>query len=269
MEACTYRTEIFGEGVEACTDRTEIFEGGMENCTERTGTPGRVYAYQREYRRHASVRTRPTAPLEGRLLSDTNIFLHTQERFRVFDMLPACHLFFSSPKANEYSMSRWPLRRWPYKRCNALPWRTWSYNAVRFQRYCCDIPVCQGGTAEDDVFEAVDCTSNNTVVFAGYTGGSWNVTNIGGKDFVAVKTLDIFSATEEPTTSTDGGSSSSQKETSLLLAGLSILAAIVIVTVWGYFTRKPAAQRNANNPSTSGGQSGDPENGCGPLAVAQ
>ncbi|CAN0287034.1 unnamed protein product, partial [Ectocarpus fasciculatus] len=51
-----------------------------------------------------------------------------------------------------------------------------------------EISRFQGGTAEEDVFEAVERTSNNTVVFAGHTGGSWNGTNVGGKDFVAVKT---------------------------------------------------------------------------------
>lgn len=45
----------------------------------------------------------------------------------------------------------------------------------------------QGGTEEADVFEAAVTGPDGSVIFAGWTSGDWNRTNIGAADFAAAK----------------------------------------------------------------------------------
>ncbi|CAM9821895.1 unnamed protein product, partial [Ectocarpus sp. 12 AP-2014] len=107
-----------------------------------------------------------------------------------------------------------------------------------------EISRFQDGSFYGDIFKAVAWSSNDTVVFAGFTGGSWNGTNLGSQDFVAVKTLDVFS-TSPPETS--DGELLSPQASSVLLMVLAIFVAVVVVTC----TRRSAAKRNADNASRS------------------
>ncbi|CAN0445846.1 unnamed protein product, partial [Ectocarpus fasciculatus] len=119
-----------------------------------------------------------------------------------------------------------------------------------------EISRFQGGSSKDDIFEAVAWSSNDTVVLAGHTDGSWNGTNAGLQDFAAVKTLDVFLTSGPPETS-DGERLSSTM--AALLGVLVIFVAAVSVACWIFMTRS-AAKRNTNNASRgdtpAAGQSG-------------
>ncbi|CAM9219530.1 unnamed protein product, partial [Ectocarpus sp. 13 AM-2016] len=109
-----------------------------------------------------------------------------------------------------------------------------------------EISRFQDGSFYGDIFKAVALSSNDSVVFAGFTGGSWNRTNLGSQDFVAVKTLDVFS-TSPPETS--DGELLSPQATSVLLVVLAIFVAVMVVIC--LVTRRSAAKRNADNASRS------------------
>ena len=134
------------------------------------------------------------------------------------------------------------------------------------------MPRCpQGGSNSDDSFRAVDGSSNDTVVFAGFTEGSWSADNgfieaslsednVGAQDFAAVRALASFSETptiaspseedQEPGPGSGSGSESEESEKSdnpqhpVLVGRLVVLSMFAVFGGLAYRARKRWAQES-------------------------